>query len=242
MMLKTGIVTQARMTSTRLPGKIMLPAGGKPMLDYHLQRLEKSGIPVFVATTSNKEDDVIEQYCYALSLPVYRGDEHHVLSRFYECAVKHKLDVVIRVTSDCPLIDGDMIRVAAEQYRQWGNPQIYYSNCLKRTFPRGFDFEIFSFDLLKEAFEKATEDVEREHVTPFINKNKSGRVDLRHFLIDEDYSNLRITLDTPEDYQLIKTLIEDHNAHLCDYLGIISIFENNPELAKINAHIEQKKF
>lgn len=238
---KAGIITQARMTSTRLPGKIMLKAAGVPMLKHHINRLKMSGIPLIIATTTNKDDDVIVDFAHAEKLSVHRGDELNVLSRFYECAINHELDVVIRVTSDCPLIDGNLIKQAFEQYQHWGNSRIYYSNCLERTFPRGFDFEIFSFELVKEAFENATADFEKEHVTPYINRNKSGKVEIRHLLAEDDFSHLRITLDAPDDYRLIKTLIEDHHAEQFDYRGIISIFENNPELAKINAHIEQKK-
>ena len=122
---KIGIITQARMTSTRLPGKIMLEAAGIPLLKHHINRLKMSDIPIYIATTTNEEDDVIVNFANLENLPVYRGDEHNVLGRFYECALKYELDIVIRVTSDCPLIDGSLIKSAVEQYIRWEDSKIY---------------------------------------------------------------------------------------------------------------------
>src|ERR1017187_8832445 len=105
---RIGIISQARMTSTRLPGKILLEAKGKPMLSYHIDRLKRSGLPIYIATTINKTDEPVVQFAKTHTIPFYRGSEDHVLSRYYECALENKLDVIIRVTSDCPLIDGNL--------------------------------------------------------------------------------------------------------------------------------------
>jgi len=239
--MKVGIISQARMTSTRLPGKVLLPIAGKPVLEYHLERLQQSGYPVLLATTVNTSDDPLAAFAQQHQIPVYRGDEHNVLSRFYEMAKAHQLEVIVRVTSDCPLIDGALLGQAIGQYLQEQDPQLYLSNCLVRTFPRGFDFEVFSFQLLEEAYQHARQPAEQEHVTPYINQNESGRVHLQHLTQAADKSNYRITLDTPEDFKLIKILIEDYQAHLLPAAAICRLLDAHPELVQINAGVEQKK-
>ena len=241
MTLKAGIISQARMNSTRLPGKIFIEVRGKPMLKYHVDRLIKSNIPIYLATTSNPDDEKICEFARKEGLPFYRGSEENVLSRYYECAKSNKLDIIIRVTSDCPLIDGTIISHALESYRNMRDLDAYLSNVQERTYPRGFDFEIFSFRLLEDAYYHASAPSDLEHVTPFINKNKSGKVNLKHFKNQKDSKDLRVTLDTPEDLSLIKKIIEEYHADTLSFEEIVGIFENHPELAKINAHIEQKK-
>lgn len=240
-MLKAGIITQARMTSTRLPGKILMEAGGKPLLKYHIDRLRWSGIPIYLATTINKTDDPVAAFGAAENIPVHRGSEDNVLERYYQCAKNNQLEVIVRVTSDCPLVDGTLIKSAVDQYLTLNDPSVYLSNALKRSYPRGFDFEIFSFALLEEAYLKADRLIEREHVTPYINQNRSGKVKFEHIVHDTDNSAIRITVDTPEDFQLIKKLMEEYGASDKNYEEIINIFQNHPHLKEINNHIEQKK-
>lgn len=239
--MKVGIISQARMTSTRLPGKVLMPIAGKPVLQYHLDRLQQSGFPVLLAITANPTDDPLAAFGQAQGIPVYRGDEQNVLSRFYQTAKTFGLDVIVRVTSDCPLIDGTLIGQAIGEYLQQQDPALYLSNCLERTYPRGFDFEIFSFDLLEDAFLHASQAGELEHVTPYINRNKSGRVHFRHVTQSPDRSSYRVTLDTREDFDLIKILIEDYQAHLLPAAGICQLLDAHPELVQINAQVEQKK-
>jgi spore coat polysaccharide biosynthesis protein SpsF len=148
---------------------------------------------------------------------------------------------VVRVTSDCPLIDGHLIRHAVEEYIAAKDKNVYASNCLIRSYPRGFDFEIFSFHLLKEAHAKATLALEKEHVTPYLYRNITGTITIRHFTNSQDHSQFRITLDMPEDYQLIKKLIEEYDAETLKADQIIQLLVDYPELSAINAHIEQKK-
>ena len=238
---KTGIITQARMTSTRLPGKILLEAKGIPLLDYHINRLKLSGLPIYIATTTNATDEPVVDFAVERNIPFYRGSEDHVLSRFYECAVENDLEVIIRVTSDCPLIDGNLIRVAVDQYLNLNNPELYISNTLERTFPRGFDFEVFSFERLEEAYKNAVLEYDKEHVTPYIHQNRSGKVKLVNIPNATNEGRYRITLDTTQDYELIKALIEDYDAHLLDYKQITNILASHPELVKINANVEQKQ-
>ena len=238
---KIGIITQARTGSTRLPAKIFLKASGKPLIQHHIDRLRWAHLPIFIATTTSRKDIRITEYADQQGLVYFTGSEENVLSRFYHCARENSLEIIVRVTSDCPLIDGNLIRKGVDQYLSKENQNLYLSNVLERTYPRGFDFEIFSFSLLEEAHKKATDPMDLEHVTPFINKNKSGRVALLHYKDDDDNSNLRVTLDTKEDYLLIQKLIETHHMESCGYKKIINFLKAHPELVKINAHIEQKK-
>ena len=236
-----GIISQARMTSTRLPGKVLIPVNGIPVLKYHTERLRQSGLPVFLATTVNATDDVIAEFGIMEKILVHRGSENNVLSRYYEAAGEFGLDVIVRVTSDCPLIDGSVIKQAVDEYLSLNDPYMYLSNVTTRTFPRGFDFEVFSFEALKEAYEHAITPAQKEHVTPYIRENVAGNITTRDITLTLDHSDLRITLDTPEDLQLISILIEKYKAHTLDHQEIIRILREHPELAKINAHVEQKK-
>jgi len=238
---RVGIITQARTTSTRLPEKVLLRANGKTVLQHHLERLTWSRKPVFVATTVNGSDDPIVSIAEDCGAGVFRGDEQDVLGRFYGCATEFQLDVIVRVTSDCPLIDGAMIGKCLEDYIGFNDPNIYYSNCLERTFPRGLDFEIFSFELLKDAYLHAQELFEKEHVTPYINRNRSGKVKLKHFTYREDLSNLRWTLDTSDDWALINKLFTDFKVEKKSFEEIVQIVKAHPELENLNQHIKQKE-
>jgi len=236
-----GIITQARMTSSRLPGKVLKTVNGVSLLKYHIDRLRRSGIPVFVATTTNATDDPIVAFCQEEGVGFHRGDENNVLERFYDCALKFGLKTVIRVTSDCPLIDGSLIEKGVSMYQDANDKNAYLSNSVSRTFPRGLDFEVFGFNLLKEAHENAEETFEKEHVTPYLYNGKNPDIHLVSFEHSEKKDQYRITVDTPEDFELIEALIEQHDADQLDTLGIIKILDENPQLVTLNKHIEQKK-
>ncbi|RFP63760.1 acylneuraminate cytidylyltransferase [Hymenobacter lapidiphilus] len=240
-MKKVGIISQARMTSTRLPGKVLQPIGGRPLLAYHIERLQASGLPVYLAITTNATDDPLADFAAAHSLPVTRGPEDDVLARYQQCAAAHELDVIVRVTSDCPLLDDGLIAQAVQEYLAADNPRLYLSNVLVRTYPRGFDFEVFSRELLEKAYQHATTAADREHVTPYIHQNRSGRVDFAHVTRPTNRSNYRITVDTAEDFELIRRLIEEHQADTLATEELIDLLDRHPELVAINAHIEQKK-
>ena len=240
-MNRVGIITQARMTSTRLPGKVLLPAGGKPMLAHHLERLAAVGAPLIVATTTNSADDPLVEIADSLGAAVFRGSEHDVLSRYVGAAAAENLDVVVRVTSDCPLIDPALIRRGIDRYLALDDPFAHVSNVLQRSYPRGFDFEVFSAEALRDADAHATADPDREHVTPYLYANRSGRTRLEPIVRSEDASRYRVTLDTPEDLDLLTALIEQHDAAHADAEGIIAILDRHPGLVAINAHVEQKK-
>lgn len=240
MSLKVGIISQARMTSTRLPGKVMLRAGEKPLLQIHTYRLKQSLLPVFIATTSNKTDDIIADFCSRMGIPCFRGNETNVLSRYYECAIKFQLDIIIRVTSDCPLIDGKLIAEATDHYFSLKDKDIYLSSD-EENFARGFDFEIFSFSLLEEAQKSAKKNYELEHVTPRIREIASSHSKVARYRGKSKDNMYRLTVDTPEDFQLIKILIEEFHADTASMSEIIAMMNSNPRLAEINRGIRQKE-
>lgn len=238
--LNPGIITQARLGSSRLPGKVLMEVQGRPLLDYHLERLVCSGLPVVVATSSSPKDDAIEAYCLRRKTECFRGSEEDVLSRFAGCARSRFFDVIVRVTSDCPLIDGELIRRAVNRYLEKGDPGVYLSNVAKRTYPRGFDFEVFSRDLLDEAEARAARPFEREHVTPFIRENRSGGVRLEHVTREEDCSGFRVTVDERPDFELMKLLIAQHGCHRLDAEGIIALLKSLPGISRMNAAVSQR--
>lgn len=239
--LRIGIISQARMTSTRLPGKVLLTAGGDTLLGWHLRRLRATGLPVFLATTTNATDDVLAAFAATHDIPVTRGDEQDVLSRFQLCAQEHALDVIVRVTSDCPLIAPEPIQEGVARYLAANNPNLYVSNVLERTYPRGFDFEIFSRQMLDQAAQRATLSAHREHVTPYINQNISGQVSFAHVTRKTDASQYRLTVDMPADFALASTLLDTYNAGHLNAEALISVLDEHPELTLINADVEQKK-
>ena len=237
-----AIITQARVNSSRLPNKIFKEAKNVSFLSHHINRLRETGLRVIIATTNNGSEQPIVAFCENKGVDCFCGDENNVLKRFYECAKKFGVTTIIRVTSDCPLIDPEVIREGLSVYQKYNNENIYYSNTIQRMYPRGMDYEIFSFKLLEEAFLNATDDSDKEHVTPYIWKNTSGNVTVKQDLnLNEDCSGYRITLDTEEDKELLTTLIEGYNADEISCKGIIDILKKHPQLVEINSMIEQKK-
>ena len=238
--MKIAIITQARMGSTRLPGKVLLKIKDKAILEYHIQRLREAGLPIVVATTNDRIDNEIISFCDAIKMPYFRGSNEDLLDRYYRCAIDNKCDTIIRVTSDCPLIDGALIKEALSVFE--AEPVDYLSNTLVRTYPRGFDFEIFSKEALESAFLNAKDASEREHVTPYIWKNSSGKFRLLNYSCKENKSDHRITLDCKDDLLVIKELIEKYQADEKGYQEIISILDKNPYISKLNSRVAQKRY
>ncbi|NBG89529.1 cytidylyltransferase domain-containing protein [Isachenkonia alkalipeptolytica] len=242
--MKIGVIIQARMGSTRLPGKIMKKLQGKTVLEHVIERVKQSKLidEIIIATTTHGRDDVIETEALWCGVKVFRGSEDDVLSRYYYAAKENHLDVVVRITSDCPLIDPQILDEGI-QYCVNNNYDIVSnagSDLSKRTYPRGLDTEIFSFEVLEKSFAYAKETYQREHVTPYIYENFNNAY---YYKNDIDYSKHRWTLDTDEDFLLISEIYKhlyhgEHDFYLSD---IVSLFDVKPELFSINAHIEQKK-
>jgi spore coat polysaccharide biosynthesis protein SpsF len=169
---------------------------------------------------------------------VYRGSEDDVLGRFAGAVTEFGLETVVRVTSDCPLIDGAVVAQGVAVFEEAGDPELYVSNTQERSFPRGFDFEVFSAAALLDAHRHADSSSEREHVTPYLY---SGRRPTRSVLRSGDASQYRVTLDTQEDLTLITRLIEEYGAADLDAEEIIALLDAHPDLVAINAHIAQRK-
>src|SRR3989344_2330215 len=200
-------IIQARMTSTRLPGKVLAKIREKPMVTYVVNRTKRSKLidEVLVATSINKADNSIVSFCKEKKIKCFRGSLNNVLERYYEAARKEKADIVVRVTADCPLIDGGLIDQGIKQFKQ--TEVDYLSNTVKRTFSRGFDFEVFSFKALAKAYKNAKSEYDKEHVTPYIWKNRDNSYKIGYFTQKKDLSGYRITVDTKEDFLVIKQLI-----------------------------------
>lgn len=239
---KTVIIVQARMTSTRLPGKVLMEVLGKPLLAYQLERLRRVRLAdeIVLATTTNQTDDVLAEFAAQEGVACCRGDEQDVLDRYYQAAVMAKADVVVRVTSDCPLIEPAIIDDVIQVYFE--SPGVdYVSNALSRTYPRGLDIECFSFEALETAWKNADKAYEREHVTPYLYQQDV--FSKKEVKADGDYSSYRWTVDTPEDYQLIRLLLEEvypMNPSF-SWREVLQALERHPEWNQINAEIEQKK-
>jgi spore coat polysaccharide biosynthesis protein SpsF len=239
---KIGIIIQARMGSTRLPGKIMLDLGGKPVLLHVVERCRKANVDeVIVATTTDKKDDAIVDFCKENNVKYFRGSEDDVLDRYYQCAKKFELTHIIRVTSDCPVIDFNIINELIKKYIE--GDYDYASNIAEnRTFPRGYDVEVFKFDILKNTKDNAKLKSEKEHVTKYIINNLK-KFEVYQLDNNTDYSYIRLTLDEKEDYLLIKKVFEKlyKQNNYFNLQDVLELIKNNPTLIKINQHIEQKK-
>lgn len=235
-------IVQARMGSTRLPGKILLKIKDKPVLYYVIERLKLCAElnNIIISTTTSKRDDIIEQFCVKNKIDFFRGSENDVLSRYYYTALKYKADVIVRVTSDCPLIDPDITNNTILNHKN--NNADYTSNTIIRSFPRGFDVEVFNFNILKKAFFNADKTYQREHVTPYIKENpeifKLKNIEAIGLLNRPD---IRITLDTKEDFNLINNVISYFEKIDFTAEEIINYLNKHKELLEINKNIKQKE-
>ncbi len=243
--MKTVIIVQARMTSTRLPGKVLKPILGKPMLTYQIERLQRvsRADELVIATTTNAADEPIVSLCHDMTVPVFRGSEEDVLSRYYEAAAEHQAEVVVRITSDCPLIDPAVVDTVIDFYLSYRSEYDYVSNTLERTYPRGMDCEVFPFSVLETAAREATLPPDREHVTPFVYRQPQ-RFRLANVAYHEDKSHLRWTVDTPEDFQLIARMMEAlyPTNPLFTLEDCLALIDRHPEWTALNAHVEQKVY
>ncbi|MCY9692370.1 glycosyltransferase family protein [Paenibacillus alginolyticus] len=240
--MRTVAIIQARMGSTRLPGKVLLQLVDRTVLEHVINRVR--GVQeiddIVIATTDDAQDDPIQLEAEKLGVSVYRGSEQDVLARYYEAACVSKAEAIVRITSDCPVLDID---VTSQVIRSFCSAEAdYTSNCLERSFPRGLDTEVFTFSSLQEAYHHAKEAYEREHVTPYLYLNPQ-RFRLSSFVNDQDLSNYRWTLDTIEDWKLIQMIYEKlySPSRIFSWSEVLDLYKQHPELADINGHIEQKK-
>lgn len=242
--MKVVIIVQARMTSTRLPGKVLKEVMGKPLLEYQIERLRRVRLAdeIVIATTTNCTDQPIVDLCEQLKVSCFRGSENDVLARYYEAATLYGADAVVRVTSDCPVIDPAVVTQIIRYYLDHQDSCDYVSNGLQRTYPRGMDTEVFSYKVLAEANAEASDPPEREHVTPFIYR-RPERYRVVNMAFRKNAGYHRWTVDTPEDFDLVRRIIEALYLVNKDFTldDILDLLDAHPEWVKINAHVEQKK-
>lgn len=238
--MKTIIIIQARMGSSRLPGKILKPLGNSVVLDYVVRRCQQvKGVhDVIVATTTLEKDDAVEAWCESRGVNCFRGSEEDVLSRYYECAKLYNLDYVIRVTADCPFVDYDMASAVVKVMKK--QPADYVK--IVGDLPRGLTVEMFSFSALTYIHTHGKKPYHREHVTYYAYENQEEfDVTTYEAPISLQHPELRITLDTEEDYVLCQTIAEAFpNEPLVSSQDVVQFLLENPDIANINAHIKQK--
>jgi spore coat polysaccharide biosynthesis protein SpsF len=232
------------MTSTRLPGKILMKALDKPLLQYELERLKRvpSLDELVVATTKNSDDDPVIALCGQIGVASYRGSEFDVLSRYHEAAAIHKAEAVVRFTADCPLIDPNLSERVIRRFLDSGGKLDYCSLNIGDAYPRGMDTEIFSTAALIQSFNEGTMEPDREHVTYFIRRHPE-RYRMSRVRGDKNWSAYRLTVDTPQDFALVSGIIETlypQNPYFT-IKDIITLLETEPELAQINAEVKQKE-
>ncbi|MFA5822193.1 MAG: glycosyltransferase family protein [Thermodesulfovibrionales bacterium] len=246
--MKIGAIIQARTSSTRLPQKVLkqLPYGsGITVLQQVIRRVKKSTAisHIIVATTKNKEDIKIVEIAKKEKVLWFRGSKEDVLSRYYSAAKKSKLDIIVRITSDCPCIDPAIIDLMIEKHLTTKSD--YTSNSLKRTFPHGLDTEVISFHALEKAYNETTEKFEKEHVSPYIYKTKPNLFKISSVEASKKLAapDIRITLDTEEDYALLCSIFDYlYKAdHFFGTRDIIKLFGKKPWLKLINRKVIQKK-
>lgn len=239
--MTTACIVQARMTSTRLPGKVMLPLGGQPMLARLVERLRRAGRidTLVIATTTNASDDVLAGLSADLGVACHRGSEHDVLSRYAEAATACGATAVVRVTSDCPLLDPALLDRVIELYDRGGFD--YVGNMQPPTWPYGMAVEVMAASVLFEADREATEPAEREHVTPFIYW-RPDRYRLGNLASPQDLSHHRWTVDTPQDYELVTRIFDALYPARPEFAldDVLALLRQHPHWMEINQHIAQK--
>lgn len=252
------------MSSSRLPGKVLLDLAGKPMLEHVVQRtsLAKSVHKVVVATTLDESDDPIVDFCQQKGIPCFRGSMFDVLDRYYQAAEIFQAQIIVRITADCPLIDPGVIDqtlsgflglpVNTDFSKPVHYPQLvdlpydFAANRLPppwgRTFPIGLDTEVCSLPALEIAWREANQKHQREHVMPFFY-DQPERFRIFHLDYHTDYGKLRWTVDTPEDLQMVRQIFEYFpNQGPASWLEVLNLVHNHPELSIINQQIQPKDY
>jgi spore coat polysaccharide biosynthesis protein SpsF len=238
--MRTVAVIQARMGSTRLPGKILKEVAGRPLLDYMLERVRraKSLDAVLIATTTSPQDDVLERFCRERGVLCHRGSEDDVLDRYYGAARAADAGTVVRLTSDCPVMDPRVIDDVVGEFRQSGCDYVANTAPPPTTYPDGMDVEVFSFAALERAWKEAQKPSEREHVTFYFWKNP-GLFKTRRRELPEDLSRFRLTLDYPQDLELLSRLLAElyPGNPAFSMADAVDFLRKNPQLHAINADI-----
>lgn len=249
--MRTVAIIQARMGSTRLPGKVLRPIAGRPMIDHVLERARHiPGVDeVAVATSIASSEEPLVAHLTDQNIPYVRGSENDVLLRYVQAAEHFEAERVMRITSDCPLLDPQVagqVLVAFEATKC-----DYASNTLKRTWPRGLDTEVLSVEVLRDAERRADAKADREHVTRYVWRHPET-YRIQHVTQEVDHSHHRWTVDEEDDLELVRRILEalhERNAEgdiseegmQFRYEAVLAVLEEHPEWATLNAHIGQKK-
>jgi spore coat polysaccharide biosynthesis protein SpsF len=257
--LKTTAIIQARMSSSRLPGKVLLDIGGQPMLVRVVTRARRARLvdQVVVATTCEASDDPVAVLCAQSGYACYRGSQHDVLDRYFQAACRFGGDVIVRLTADCPIIDPGVIDRTLAAFFGMEAGQLadrpdhfdelawdFAANRLPppwgRTYPIGLDTEVCTFPALRRAWREASQPYQREHVMPYLYDTPQR---FRVLLVnhDQDYGDLRWTVDTPEDLEVLRriyTAFDERDDFT--WLEVLDLYQQHPELAQINARVHHK--
>lgn len=228
------------MTSTRLPGKVLMELQGKPVLQNIIERAERAKEieEVVVATSMDESDDEIERFLHLIQVSCFRGSLENVLERFYLCACQHEAEVIVRLTGDNALVAPEIIDKAIKLFLTQGIDYLYY----KSSLPLGMCIEVIRKSALEKAFMEADDPECLEHVTPYIRNNPNMfKTVLYEDKYDIDRSNLRFTMDTPEDYEFVSTIYHYFQGNDFSYEDILAAIEVHPEWVDLNKNIVQKK-
>ena len=243
---KVAAIIQARMASSRLPGKVLTQLGHQPALEWMIKRAGRAKLidQVIVATTNDPSDDVVEQFCAEKNTTCVRGDMFDVLDRVYQAAKQNQADVVVRLTGDCPFIDPEMLDDLVGVFLEV-EPQLdFAANRLpmERTIQIGLDAEICTFDALEKAWQDTTDKHHREHVMPYFYENPEI-FNILHLKHDPDYGHMRWTLDTAEDLVMLRKVVDYFDGRDdFSWLQVLDLLEENPEIQKINLDVRHKDY
>jgi spore coat polysaccharide biosynthesis protein SpsF len=240
--MKTVAIIQARMTSTRLPGKILMDLAGRPMLAQQLSRLRacRKIDKLVIATTVNATDDPVAELAQREGIGCFRGSEANVLSRYLGAARESGAEIVVRLTADCPLIDDGVVDLVVGELTEHPDTCDYAANVLERTYPRGLDVEAFTFRALQECGRLARTAASREHVTLVMRQEHPELFRSRSVADSEDNSDLRWTVDTPADLELVRAIYRelDLSRVTRGYREIVAFVRAHPELTTLNRDVE----
>lgn len=239
--MNTICIIQARMGSERLPGKILLPLLDQPMLAQIVRRAAQARLldGVMVATTLDARDDVVADLARERGWTCVRGSENDVLDRYYQAARHVNADHVVRVTGDCPLIDPAVLDHVIAAYHCAAPRVDYASNALVRSYPHGLDVEVFSFAALERAWQEDHNGAWREHVTPYLYRHPE-LFTLLDVVNPTNYAQYRVTVDTPQDFELIQRIYEYFGHGNFTWHEVVSVLEAHPDWLDINRDVKQK--
>ncbi len=240
--MKTVAIIQARTGSSRLPGKVLLDLAGEPMLARVVHRVQRAGTvdQVVIATTTEPADDVLAGQCVARGWPLYRGSRDDVLDRYYRAAMEYGADLVVRITSDCPLIEPGIIDRVVRELLDRRPPADYACNVLpRRTYPRGLDIEAFWFETLKVIWREDHNPAWREHVTQYVHHHPERFV-MHGVLNDRDLSAMRWTVDTAEDFDLVRRIYTEFGHDRFSWHEVLALLEAHSQWFELNRHVQQK--